>query len=217
MKTKTNPSTWLVISALASDGPYVKEEWQSYLRERPPVSRVELMCSFFEHSHLMRHTLAPNEIAFVLHAIVDDGVVYVPDDLLDTSVPIETRLNAIRSIRNVFTELFVPFIESIALHDQRIKNLAAECELWWERFPQTWHDDDSKAILDSVVWEIEVTLQTGARCAFESAICGARHIGESRYENGLRLLETIDGLNTDEQVASGVSKARDYLSRLHGA
>jgi hypothetical protein len=208
---------WLLISALASDRPSVNDTaWPNYLRKLTPVLRVQLLKTVFESAQMMRHELLPNESAAVLHAIVYDGSVYIPNDLLDTTIPLSIRIDSIRSIRNVFVDLFIPFVETIARENRQVKNLAAECELWWERFPYRWSDDNSKSIFDAVVTEIEFTIGLRAKCVLESAIYGAMHIGDDNYDDAIRLLVLVEKNADSSDVLERVRKSRTHLDKLHG-
>jgi hypothetical protein len=208
---------WLLISALASDRPSVSDNaWPNYLRELQPLGRVQLMKAAFDKAQMMRHALLPNESAAVLHAIVYDGSVYIPNDLLDPTIPLSMRIESIRSIRNVLSELFTPFVESIAKHNRQVKDLAAQCELWWERFPCSWSDSDSKSIFDAVVAEIEFTIGMRAKCVLESAIYGAMHIGEDHYDDATRLLDLVEKNAASPDVSERVRKSRLHLASLHG-
>jgi hypothetical protein len=172
------------------------------------------MRSIFELSSWMSFALSADEIARVLHAATADGKIFIPNDLLNDAVSVSVRIDAIRSIRNVYTHLFIPFVESITTSNSRVQLIAAECELWWERFPARWDGLHANELTEALVNEIEHSISTRETCALESAVYGAIHLGEENVALGERILDKVAGVDIDEAIQARVANARKYLSQI---
>lgn len=148
-----------------------------------PAQAIEYLTRLFEHPEPLVDQFADSQIRQGLNYLVSSSAGDYCRFLLDTTAPIETRLECIRAMPAVFARLFQPRCTPTLSHlDEPGANaLNGICYMWWDVIPlygiyaDERNDPKPNPIDDACLAVMRETLRLPNPACQESALHGLGH------------------------------------------
>ncbi len=184
--------------------------------ELPPQLVVAYATELFQH--------AGNLLASYTDAQANQGLWFLISEgnsplyaLNDASVPLEQRVNCIRSITTLFEQYFVPRCTQHLSHLNETEPgtgaLNMVCYMWWDIFPLCGQPEDAarREIDEACLSVMKTTLQLPSLACQESALHGLGHWGLHYQEHCQSIISAFTQRHQDlcPRLAKYAALAKD--------
>lgn len=152
-----------------------------------PAEKLDYLTRLFRQPRPVLDDFADSQLAQGLWYLIDSGGGDHADALRDPAVDLAVRLDFLRSIGDLFAQLFQPKCVPMLSHLDRQGEypLNMICYMWWDIFPGCVSDlnDPARTVLDRVCLDVmAATLRLGNIACQEAALHGLGHWQFSKVE-----------------------------------